>query len=124
MKIDEIRAKFPQYADVPDGEFVRGLHRRFYKEMPYAEFLKGIDFAKPVDPTEGMRGIDKFNAGMGKAFTDIGHGAQQMVGMGPGAEEVRDRRALDKPLMKTGAGMAGNVAGNIEIGRAACRGRG
>jgi len=113
MKIDEIRAKFPQYADVPDGELVRGLHRKFYADMPYQQFLKGVDFAKQVDPTEGMGGLQKFNAGMGKAFMDVGAGAQQLVGMGPNAQEVQDRRALDKPLMATGAGMAGNVAGNV-----------
>ena len=115
MKIDEIRAKFPQYADVPDGELVRGLHRKFYADMPYQDFLKGIDFAKPVNPTEGMGGMQKFNAGVGKAMTDVGQGAAQMVGMGPSAQEVQDRRALDKPLMATGAGMAGNVSGNIAM---------
>lgn len=56
---------------------------------------------------------DKFNAGIGKAFTDIGRGAGQMVGMGPSAAEVRETRQLDAPLMNTGAGLAGNVAGNI-----------
>ncbi len=111
--IADIRAKFPQYQDVPDGELVRGLHNKFYKDMPYAEFLRGIDFREKVDPTADMSGMQKFNAGMGKAFTDIGTGASQMVGMGPNAEEVQNRRELDKPLMATGAGMGGNVAGNI-----------
>lgn len=115
MNIAEIRAKFPQYQDVPDGELVRGLHAKFYKDLPYADFLKSIDFRKSVDPTEGMGGLQKFNAGMGKAFTDIGSGAAQMVGMGPSAAEVQDRRSLDRPLMDTGAGMAGNVAGNVAM---------
>ena len=113
MNIAEIRAKFPQYADVPDGELVRGLHRKHYADIPYAAFLKQIDFRKAVDPTEGMGGMAKFNAGAGKALMDIGQGAAQMVGMGPNAEEVRNRRELDKPLMNTGAGMAGNVGMTI-----------
>jgi hypothetical protein len=50
---------------------------------------------------------------MGKAFTDIVRGAGQMIGMGPTAEETQETRKLDAPLMNTGAGMAGNVAGNI-----------
>lgn len=115
MKIAEIRAQFPMYADVPERDLVRGLHAKFYPDMPYRDFLSKIDFRPTIDPTADMLGIQKFNAGMGKAFTDIGHGAQQLVGMGPSAEEVRDRRALDKPLMNTGAGMAGNVAGNIAM---------
>jgi hypothetical protein len=115
MKIAEIRAQFPQYADVPEREFVRALHDKMYPQVPYREFLSKIDFRTTLDPTEGMGGLQKFNAGVGKAFTDIGQGAQQMVGMGPNAEEVRDRRVLDKPLMATGAGLTGNVAGNISM---------
>lgn len=115
MNIAEIRAKFPQYQDVPDGDLVRGLHRKHYSDIPYTEFLREIDFRKPVDPTEGMGGLEKFNAGMGKAFTDIGRGAAQMVGMGPDAAQTQENRALDRPLMNTGAGMAGNVAGNVAM---------
>ena len=74
---------------------------------------RDLNKPEPVDPTEGMGVMAKFNAGAGKALTDIGQGAAQMVGMGPNAEEVRNRRELDRPLMNTGAGMAGNVAGNI-----------
>lgn len=71
------------------------------------------DMQRMADPASGMGFLDKFNAGMGKAFTDIGRGAGQLVGMGPTAEETQETRRLDAPLMKTGSGMAGNVAGNI-----------
>jgi hypothetical protein len=111
--IADIRKQFPQYADVSDGELVRGLHKAHYKDMPYADFLKSIDFKESVNPTDGMSGMQKFNAGAGKALYDIGQGAAQMVGRGESGQETADRRQLDKPLMNTGAGMAGNVAGNI-----------
>lgn len=101
------------YADVPDRELVRGLHQAHYGDMPYHEFLKSIDFSERVDPTKDMSGVEKFNAGMGKAFTDIGRGAAQLVGSGPSGQEVRDQKALDAPLMNTGAGVAGNIAGNV-----------
>ncbi|MDO8703311.1 MAG: hypothetical protein Q7J84_00045 [Sulfuricaulis sp.] len=68
-----------------------------------------------LDPTEGMSGMQKFNAGVGKAFVDIGRGAAQMVGQGPDAAQTQENRALDRPLMNTGAGMSGNVAGNISM---------
>lgn len=113
MNIAEIRAKFPQYADVPDGELVRGLHKKFYADVPYTDFLKKIDFRKAVDPTADMGKLEQFNAGMGKAFVDIGEGAAQLVGAGPSAEETKNRKALDAPLMNTGAGLAGNISGNI-----------
>lgn len=114
MNISEIREKFPQYSDIPDGELVRGLHRRFYSDVPYADFLRQIDFSDPrQSPASEMTNAQRFNAGVGKAFYDIGSGASQLVGSGESPQELSNRRELDRPLMRTGAGMAGNVAGNI-----------
>ena len=64
------------------------------------------------DPTRDMSGLDKFRAGMGKAFVDVGRGAGQLVGAVDRAS-VDESRRLDAPLMATGAGMAGNIAGNV-----------
>ena len=63
--------------------------------------------------TGDMGGGEKFLAGAGKAFTDIGRGTGQLIGMGPSGAEVKEQRQLDAPLMSTGAGMAGNVVGNV-----------
>lgn len=71
------------------------------------------DMKRMADPTAGTGFLQRFNEGMGKAFTDLGRGAGQMVGMGPTAEETRETRRLDAPLINTGGGMAGNIAGNI-----------
>lgn len=71
------------------------------------------DMQRMADPTSGMSGLEKFRAGTGKAFADIGRGAAQLVNMGPSGEEVREMRQRDAPLMSTGAGFAGNVAGNV-----------
>jgi hypothetical protein len=71
------------------------------------------DQQRMADPTSGMGFTDKFNAGMGKAFTDLGRGAGQLVGLGPTGEEVKETQQLDAPLMQSGAGTAGNIAGNI-----------
>lgn len=71
--------------------------------------------AEVANPTNGMSGIEKFNAGMGKAFADIGRGASQLVGLGPSGADVAEQRRLDAPLMKTGAGLSGNIAGNIAL---------
>jgi hypothetical protein len=38
----------------------------------------GIDPNEGADPTEGMSGVDKFRAGMGKAFSDTGRGLKQL----------------------------------------------
>lgn len=70
------------------------------------------------DPTSGMSGGEKFLAGVGKAFTDIGRGVRQYLPAAVGGmsnEEIAQARALDQPLMNTGAGVAGNVAGNVAL---------
>jgi len=67
---------------------------------------------KAPDPTEGMSGFDKFAAGAGKAVYDIGRGAGQMLGL-VSDQDVAEARRRDEALMNTGAGMAGNIAGNV-----------
>lgn len=61
---------------------------------------------------DASTGIERFSAGAGKAVADIGLGIRGLVGAtGPG--EVKETRARDAALMNSGAGLAGNVAGNI-----------
>ena len=57
-------------------------------------------------------GVTNALAGAGKAVVDAGRGLGQLVGAVSG-EDVRQSRQLDRPLMDTGAGFAGNLAGNI-----------
>lgn len=89
-----------------------------------------------TDPTQGMSGFDRFMAGAGKSVADTGLGlrqigAQVMDAVSPReqslstlitgprsrsdeiATEVAQRRAQDAPLVGTGAGTAGNIAGQI-----------
>lgn len=64
------------------------------------------------DPTEGMSGVDRFRAGMGKAMVDTARGLGQMVGLVDRAD-VEEARRLDAPLMRTTSGKVGNFAGNV-----------
>ena len=77
-----------------------------------------------VNPTEDMSGMDLFRAGTGKAFADIGRGVGQAARgvlsenlanrMGlPTQADIDESRRLDKALMSTGSGMAGNIFGNV-----------
>lgn len=79
------------------------------KTMSERYAAAGID-PTPVDPTSGMSGTDKFLAGAGKSVMDTVQGVGQLFGAVP-QSAVDERRRLDAPLMATGAGMAGNVAG-------------
>lgn len=64
------------------------------------------------DPTQGMPWYEKAAAGAGKSLADTALGLRQLIGQAP-QEEVAERARLDAPLMKTGAGLAGNIGGQI-----------
>lgn len=51
-------------------------------------------------------------AGIGKSIVDTGRGLGQIVGL-VSRDDVAEARKLDAPLMQTGAGVTGNVAGDI-----------
>lgn len=69
---------------------------------------------KTIDPTDGMSGLDKFNAGAGKAFADLGLGIKQKLGLAS-YEDAAEARRLDAPLMKSGAAKTGNIAANVTM---------
>lgn len=73
--------------------------------LPFAPF--GIDTGLTMP-----QGVSRFMAGAGKAFVDIGRGAGQLVGA-VDRKDIDEATRLDAPLMKTGAGTAGNVVGNM-----------
>lgn len=79
-----------------------------------SQFKKPEQTKEKFDPTEGMSGTDKFLAGMGKAFTDVGRGVGQLFGQ-VSAEDVQESNRLDQALMDTGAGTAGNIFGNVAM---------
>jgi hypothetical protein len=53
--IAEVRAQYPQYADIPDAALADALHKKFYADLPKADFDVKIGL-KPVDnrPTWGQ----------------------------------------------------------------------
>jgi hypothetical protein len=78
------------------------------------------------DPTEGMSTSDKFVSGVGKSFVDTGRGIYQLgaslghaMGVVPDEkmkqiqDDADEAKHLDQPLMKTGAGTAGDIAGSV-----------
>lgn len=87
------------------------LARARLRADPNAKY-KAMQTMPEVDPTEGMSGPQKFFAGVGKGMTDLAMGAGQRVGL-VSQEEADARAEQDAPLMNTGAGMAGNIAGKV-----------
>lgn len=88
-----------------------------YRQKPAAVDKTAIakDMQRMADPTAGTGFAQQFTEGMGKAMTDLGRGAAQMVNLGPSAAETRETKRLDAPLMKTTGGVSGNIAGNVAM---------
>lgn len=42
MNIADVRQKFPQYSDLSDDELAKGLHAKFYADIPYDKFASDI----------------------------------------------------------------------------------
>jgi sarcosine oxidase delta subunit len=66
------------------------------------------------DPERDMSTSERFFSGVGKAMTDLGRGAGQLVGA-VSRQDVADARKLDAPLMNTTAGKVGDVVGNVAM---------
>ena len=64
------------------------------------------------NPLDSMSSGQEFLAGAGKAFTDLGRGAGQMIGL-VSDEDVEESRRIDENLMDSGFGVAGNITGNM-----------
>lgn len=79
------------------------------KSMAERYAAAGID-PNEYNPTAGNSFGQNAVEGLGKSFMDTLHGGQQLLGMRSASQEDETRR-LDAPLMRTGGGFAGNVAG-------------
>ena len=71
--------------------------------------LAGFDTGIPTP-----QWLDRGLSGAGKAVSDLGSGIAQLAGANNQAS-IDEAKRLDAPLMNTGAGIAGNIAGNVAM---------
>lgn len=103
--------------EVPEGttpEQAQQMMQSHFQEPAITAQDQSADMQSMADPTAGMSMTDKLLSGVGKAFTDVGRGAGQLVGL-VDRKDVAESRKLDAPLMKTGAGQVGNLLGNVAL---------
>jgi len=118
-----------QTIEFPDGMAVSDIEaaiKKNFLSIPKAKPAP-LSTLKPVapDPTEGMGALDKAMAGAGKAVADLGRSAGQGVRWlspkladaigAPTDADIAEAQRLDAPLMATGAGIAGNIGGNLAM---------
>jgi hypothetical protein len=81
-------------------------------QQHYADLQKQAAAMPQSDPTAGMSTLDKVRAGFGKAGMDSVEGVKQLLGQAS-QQDVDARAQQDAPLMDTGAGMGGNIGGQV-----------
>lgn len=135
---NESAAKLAAYIQQTMSQPTADSHSSLKQTNPGEYDPASPEYQAKYGATSGMSTADKFNAGAGKAFADLGRGVEQ-VGAGIAdfvsprqqtvgglvsgrpvqsrvdeqRQNVADSRALDAPLMNTTAGKVGNIAGNI-----------
>src|SRR5688572_6178685 len=96
MNISEVRAKYPQYKDLSDEQLAKGLHQKFYSDMPYDQFATKIGLKVDAPAPEVTAGGVAAEAGKG-----LVRGASDTALMIPkGAAEVLP--PLLRDLVKAG----------------------
>ena len=120
IKLSSIRSQFPMYGDLNDDQLLIALRKKFYADIPPAQFYNRIDYdTQRVDPTEGMSTTEKVLAGAGKSMTDIfrsGKRLANMIGIGDYDQAAaKADEELDKPLMNTTAGKVGKYGTDVAL---------
>lgn len=73
--------------------------------LPFRPF--GIDSGLTMP-----QGVSRFMAGAGAGMTNLARGSGQTLGL-VDQKDIADAKKRDAPLMATGAGISGNIAGNV-----------
>lgn len=112
IKLSEIRDKFPMYGDMSDEQLLMGLRKKFYSDIPVAQFIGRIEFDTTRKRLQGeaAEASGPLLSGIGRGMTNVARGLGQAVGL-VSRDEVGESRALDAGLMDTTAGQVGNVVG-------------
>jgi len=133
IRLSDVRAKFPMYSDIGDDELLMAVRKRFYSDMPAAQFYNQIEYdTQRPDPTAGMSGTQKVLANIGAGMSDLATGVRQLFTDAAGTDEqkaamrteVGNKRKLDEQLAASAPGGAlvgkglqvgGNVAPTLAL---------
>lgn len=56
MRLEDFRKQYPQYDDISDEDLAKGLHRRFYSDIPFEDFSKRVGFTPETSVTRRIFG--------------------------------------------------------------------
>ena len=102
LSISQVREKFPQYSDMSDEQLAQGLHKKYYRDMPFDAFSQKIGlkskqetpYMAPAELKEQRKGYRARLAGVGEVTPETkgfekpaleGGLGQQFLGVAEGA---------------------------------------
>lgn len=119
VKMSEIRAQFPMYADVPDDQLLIALRKKYYPEIPGGQFYSMVDRDTERERLQ-KQNLDEMGwggqavAGFGKTFATLGRTAQRLNPFSDySAKDAAEAGQYDQALANTSGGFWGGVAGDV-----------
>lgn len=132
MKLAEIRRKYPQYDNLSNEQLAKGLHQKYYVDMPFDEFSQKIGYQSAHEV--GLGAVASFTHGGSLGLADKVGGAINALGAAPvdalltdklfsqaikdryneiaGSSKVaREDFASNHPMTALGLEIAGNITG-------------
>ncbi len=110
--INDVRDKYPDYADLSDQQLLDGLHQKYYSDLPKEDFYQKFSFQpaeedKPGEFTKGLkRGLDQTGALLTEAVPAYAKGVvNQAIG-----HTFDNRQNLEDFQKKNSATEAANPA--------------
>ena len=125
IKMSEVRAKFPMYADVPDDQLLIALRKKYYSDIPSAQFYSMIDRDTERDRMQqehlkelGFTG--QFVAGAGQQTQKAWNTIKRLNPFSDYSQEDAQREAeqnayADKALSSTKGGTAGAITADVAM---------
>ena len=84
VSLAQIRKQHPEYDDMTDEDLARGLHRKFYNDMPFADFAQRIQLGRPSRPNQRVSTDQPRNL-----YDEVSGFASQVRASLPGSDELQ-----------------------------------
>lgn len=72
MNMAEVREQYPQYEDLSDAELAKGLHSKFYGDLPFEEFANKIGLQSEESEPQTLAGSSFSSLGLNLSADQVG----------------------------------------------------
>lgn len=118
--LDFARQHNPLLSKMTDGQLASLIRTQHYPQMDPTQFYRAINRpdlvgdvgTAPFSPLEGSTEVGNYRAGLGGVPNQLARGIGQFLGVIP-QKDVDQADKIDAPLMRTDAGIMGNLSGQM-----------